>query len=218
VRALTALVAAITVGALSYILAAGAGPASKTMASDSLRTSGASTSVLTGTPTAVTAELAQRLFISAPVVVVAASTARSSLLAAAASEARRKSAPLLLVSQAPRSNRIDVSRSVQAEVQALALGDAAIVASPFELFNGPGLRIRAASPAPGATLVLGYSNDYLGYLPRTEDFLEIADVPLAQILDQARYRWAYGMTNTHVNPGELDRLVEASIDALSRVS
>jgi hypothetical protein len=107
---------------------------------------------------------------------------------------------------------------LQAEVQAMALGDAAIVASPFELFNGPGLRIRAASRAPGATLVLGYSNDYLGYLPRTEDFLEIADVPLSEILDQDRYRWAYGMTNTHVNPGELDRLVEASIDALSRVS
>jgi len=119
VRALTALVAAITVGALSYILAAGAGPASQTMASDSLRTSGASTSVLTGTPTTVTAELAQRLFVSAPVVVVAASSARSSLLAAAASEARSKSAPLLLVSQAPRSSRIDVSRPVQAEVKAL---------------------------------------------------------------------------------------------------
>ncbi|HEY2593164.1 MAG TPA: neutral/alkaline non-lysosomal ceramidase N-terminal domain-containing protein [Chloroflexota bacterium] len=117
-----------------------------------------------------------------------------------------------------RNMRQRRDESLQAEVQAIALGDAAIVASPFELFNGPGLRIRAASPAPGATLVLGYSNDYLGYLPRTEDFREIADVPLADILDQDRYRWAYGMTNTHVEPGEVDRLVDASIDALNRVS
>ncbi|MBV9597762.1 MAG: neutral/alkaline non-lysosomal ceramidase N-terminal domain-containing protein [Chloroflexi bacterium] len=107
---------------------------------------------------------------------------------------------------------------LQAEVQAMALGDAAIVANPFELFNGPGLRIRTGSLASGATLVLGYSNDYLGYFPRTEDFQEIAEVPLEEILDQDRYRWAYGMTNTHVQPGEVERLVEASIAALREVS
>lgn len=107
---------------------------------------------------------------------------------------------------------------LQAEVQTLALGDAAIVANPFELFNGVGLRMRAASPFPGATLVLGYSNDYLGYLPRTEDFLEIADVPLTEVLDQDRYRWAYGMTNTHVAPGEVDKLVAASIRLLNTVT
>src|SRR5438105_4928645 len=63
-----------------------------------------------------------------------------------------------------------------AEVQAIAIGDTAIVANPFELFNGPGRQIRQASPFSGATLVLGYSNDYLGYLPRTEDFALIANV------------------------------------------
>jgi hypothetical protein len=107
---------------------------------------------------------------------------------------------------------------LQAEVQAIALGDAAIVANPFELFNGIGLRIRTASPFTGATLVLGYTNDYLGYLPRTEDFLQIADVPLDDILDQDRYRWAYGMTNTHVQAGEVDKLVEASTAALSALA
>jgi hypothetical protein len=105
-----------------------------------------------------------------------------------------------------------------AEVQAIRIGDAAVVANPFELFNGPGLEIRQRSPAGGATFVLGYSNDYLGYLPRTKDFLEIADVPLEEVLDQDRYRWAYGMTNTHVQVGELDKLIEASVDALRRVS
>jgi hypothetical protein len=104
-----------------------------------------------------------------------------------------------------------------AEVQAIALADAAIVANPFELFNGPGQRIRARSPFAGATLVLGYSNDYLGYLPRTEDFAQIAAVPLEEVLDQDRYRWAYGMTNTHVQAGELDKLIDASVTALERV-
>ena len=107
---------------------------------------------------------------------------------------------------------------LQAEVQAIALGDAAIVANPFELFNGPGLQIRAASPVAGSTLVLGYSNDYLGYLPRPEDFRQIADIPLREILDQDRYRWAYGMTNTHVEAGELDKLLEASANALKAVT
>jgi hypothetical protein len=106
---------------------------------------------------------------------------------------------------------------LEAEVQAIAIGETAIVANPFELFNGAGLQIRRASPFKGATLVLGYSNDYLGYLPRTEDFELIANVPLEEVLDQDRYRWAYGITNTNVEPGEIDRLIAASRDALQFV-
>jgi neutral ceramidase len=108
---------------------------------------------------------------------------------------------------------------LQAEVQALAIGTvAAIVANPFELFNGPGLEIQSKSPFGAAkTLVCGYTNDYLGYLPRTQDFRLIADVPLEEILDQDRYRWAYGMTNTHVQAGELDTLIAVSAEALRTV-
>jgi hypothetical protein len=105
---------------------------------------------------------------------------------------------------------------VQAEVQTLAVGDTAIVGVGFELFSGPGRAVRDRSPFR-TTLVLGYCNDYLGYLPPTEDFDRIADVPLDEVLDQNRYRWAYGITNTHLDRGEIDRLLAEADGALRAV-
>jgi hypothetical protein len=104
-----------------------------------------------------------------------------------------------------------------AEVQSIAIGPSAILATPFELFNAAGREIRARSPFAGATLVLGYTNDYLGYLPGADDFALIAKVPLEEVLDQDRYRWAYGITNTNVAPGELDKLLAAGHAALREV-
>ena len=53
-------------------------------------------------------------------------------------------------------------------VQAIALGDVAVVTIPCEAFSGIGRQIRRGSPFP-MTIPAAYSNGYLGYIGTSRD-------------------------------------------------
>ena len=57
-------------------------------------------------------------------------------------------------------------------LEAVSVGGVDLVAVPGELFLGLGDRIRADARRPEQTVVIGYANGYLGYLPTGEAFCE----------------------------------------------
>jgi neutral ceramidase len=57
------------------------------------------------------------------------------------------------------------------ETQGIRVGDAVYVSLPGEVFVELGLNIKAKSPFP-YTITVGYANDYIGYVPTKEAFLE----------------------------------------------
>lgn len=101
--------------------------------------------------------------------------AADELSAALAERARLTGAPRLEPGVRLAETRVDGARVqqrlamaeldevVRFPVSAIALGDAAWVHVPVELFADIGLRIRATSPFPN-TRVIGYCDDYLGYM------------------------------------------------------
>ena len=61
-------------------------------------------------------------------------------------------------------NRMDPDRKVSVELSCLRIGPAVLGTMPGELFCSQGLRFKEAA-APNAGLLVGYANDWLGYLP-----------------------------------------------------
>lgn len=63
----------------------------------------------------------------------------------------------------------DVPKTLPCELQAVRIGDIAFIAHPTELFAEFGLEIKARSPFPH-TFVVGYANNFLGYIPNEADY------------------------------------------------
>ncbi len=147
VLVLLVALAAVAISGVSYIAAAGGAPASGSPTLADLHRPGLPVSVVTGTPAAITAIVASKLFTSSPVVIVA-SGARPAGLAVAVSYARRESAPLLLTSAAPNLAGGLLSRAARAEVAALH--------PSYVLAVGVDQRTLAAQ-VPGVSVVTGSS-------------------------------------------------------------
>lgn len=62
-------------------------------------------------------------------------------------------------------------KNLSSEIQAISLRDIALVSIPGELFVEYGLEIKKKSPFPH-TFIIGYANDYVGYIPTLEAFQE----------------------------------------------
>ncbi len=88
------------------------------------------------------------------------------------------------------------------EVMTIRVGDAALVGLPGEAFCEFGLELKRHSPA-AHTLVLGLSNDAIGYLPTRESF------------DQGGYEPTVG--STYYAPGAGERLTAAAAAQLSQL-
>jgi neutral ceramidase len=87
------------------------------------------------------------------------------------------------------------------EVQAFRLGhDTAVVMLPSEIFVELGLAIKAASPFK-TTLVIELANDDLAYTPTRQAFAE----------------GSYEITNSRIEPGTGEKLVDAAIGLLKEL-
>jgi hypothetical protein len=60
-------------------------------------------------------------------------------------------------------------QSIACELQAIQIGDLVLLAHPTELFAELGMAIKAQSPF-AQTFLVGYANDFLGYLPTPAEF------------------------------------------------
>ena len=90
------------------------------------------------------------------------------------------------------------------EIQAIALGDVAIVGFPVELFSDFGRRVKAGSPFPD-TLIATLANGWHGYAPTLEAFNRGGYEP----------RFAYP---SRLAPEAGDRMTDAALELLQRLA
>jgi neutral ceramidase len=86
------------------------------------------------------------------------------------------------------------------EIQVIKIGSLALVAMPGEPFAEVGVEIRRRSAAP-VTMVSGYSNGEIGYVPMRSDYKN----------------GGYGVWNSPLAPGSAEMLIEAAGDLLESV-
>ena len=96
--------------------------------------------------------------------------------------------------------RNEESGAISTWVQALRIGDLALVSAPGELFVELGLEIKRRSPF-GQTMVIELANDGIGYIPTRRAFEEGAYEPEASALQ----------------PGEGERVVETAVALLEEL-
>jgi len=97
------------------------------------------------------------------------------------------------IGNAPSGNRLT-------EIQGIRVGDAVFVSLPGEAFVDIGLAIKAKSPFP-YTFAVGYANDYIGYVPTKEAFLE----------------GGYEVSSSKFPPEIGEELVEAAVSCVKKL-
>jgi hypothetical protein len=95
-------------------------------------------------------------------------------------------------------------RSVEAEIQALTLGDCALVGIPCEVFAQLGLEIKRRSPFP-TTGIVELANGYEGYLPTRQAY------------DEGGYE-VRAARSSKLAPGSGESAVDAAADLLHSLS
>jgi len=90
--------------------------------------------------------------------------------------------------------------TMSTRVQAICVGDVALVAVPCELFYELGLDIKRKSPF-SHTVVIELANDNIGYVPRREDY------------DNGGYE----VVNSRLAPGDGEKIVETALGLLKRL-
>ena len=77
----------------------------------------------------------------------------------------------LLVETVAHQTKTSTADEIEIEIQALRIGDCALLTFPGELFVEIGLHIKKQSPFE-RTYIVGYTNGYIGYLPTVQAFQE----------------------------------------------